>query len=116
MKFAKTVRNHINGIINYSDAKISNGVVEGINCQIQLAKRRARGYRNTKNLTESLRLYQDYGEIASGAEKLFRMNFWSNLLAAELLEKQISETNTLKNDPSQILERSNEEIESLVDP
>ncbi|MCX8492143.1 MAG: transposase, partial [Cyclobacteriaceae bacterium] len=29
--------------------KIANGVLEGINNKIQLAKRRARGYRNIQN-------------------------------------------------------------------
>jgi transposase len=30
--------------------KITNGLLEGINNKIQLAKRRARGYRNLENL------------------------------------------------------------------
>ncbi len=29
--------------------KITNGILEGLNCKIQLAKRRARGYRNIEN-------------------------------------------------------------------
>jgi len=48
-KFVKTVKAHWSGIINYVDAKISNGILEGINSKIQLAKRRARGYRNIQN-------------------------------------------------------------------
>ena len=50
MKFAATIKSHWTGIINYIRAKMSNGVLEGINSKIQLAKNRARGYRNTKNL------------------------------------------------------------------
>lgn len=46
----KTIKNHWQGIINYIDSKINNGILEGINSQIQLAKKRARGYRNFKNL------------------------------------------------------------------
>jgi transposase len=48
-KFTNMIRSHWSGIINYIDAKISNGVLEGINSKIQLAKRRARGYRNIDN-------------------------------------------------------------------
>ncbi len=49
IKFAKTVKAHWQGIINYTKYKISNGILEGTNSKIQLAKRRARGYRNKKN-------------------------------------------------------------------
>ena len=49
-KIARTIRAHWTGIINYADAKISNGILEGINSKIQLAKRRARGFRNSQNL------------------------------------------------------------------
>lgn len=48
-KFANMIRSHWSGIINYTDAKISNGILEGINSKIQLAKRRARGFRNIDN-------------------------------------------------------------------
>lgn len=46
----KTVRNHWQGILNWFDSKISNGLVEGINSLIQAAKARARGYRSEANL------------------------------------------------------------------
>lgn len=49
-KFAKTVRAHWSGIIRFVESHISNGILEGINHKIQLAKRRARGFRNTRNL------------------------------------------------------------------
>ena len=49
IKFVKTIKSHWTGIINYINSKISNGILEGINSKIQLAKRRARGYRNIKN-------------------------------------------------------------------
>lgn len=49
-KFANTLRAHWTGIVNHIEAKISNGILEGINNKIQLAKRRARGYRNIENL------------------------------------------------------------------
>ena len=40
---------HWSGIVNYTKSKINNGVLEGINSNIQLAKKKARGYRNIQN-------------------------------------------------------------------
>ncbi|MDO8281559.1 MAG: ISL3 family transposase [Thermodesulfovibrionia bacterium] len=48
-KAANTIRAHWSGILNYVKSKINNGILEGINSKIQLAKRRARGYRNKDN-------------------------------------------------------------------
>lgn len=48
-RFARTVKAHWHGIVNFCETSISNGILEGINSKIQLAKRRARGYRCTKN-------------------------------------------------------------------
>lgn len=48
-KFVGTLKAHWFGIMNYFDSRLTNGVLEGINNKIQLAKRRARGYRNIKN-------------------------------------------------------------------
>ena len=48
-KFVNSVKFHWSGIVAYFDKKVTNGVLEGINSKIQLAKRRARGYRNTNN-------------------------------------------------------------------
>ncbi len=49
IKFTNTIKNHWDGITNYFQSQISNGILEGINSKIQLAKRRARGYRNVDN-------------------------------------------------------------------
>ncbi len=49
IKFANTVKTHWSGIVNYLKNRISNGILEGTNSKIQLAKRRARGYRNNSN-------------------------------------------------------------------
>jgi len=49
IKAANTIRAHWSGIVNYIDSRINNGILEGINSKIQLAKKRARGYRNTNN-------------------------------------------------------------------
>ena len=48
-KFVGTIKAHWTGIVNYIESQIANGILEGINSKIQLAKRRARGYRNITN-------------------------------------------------------------------
>ncbi len=47
--FARTVEEYWLGILRWSHSKISNGLLEGLNSLIQAAKRRARGYRSTRN-------------------------------------------------------------------
>lgn len=47
--FAKTVKNHFQGIMRYFKSGLTNGPVEGINSRIQEARRRAKGFRNTDN-------------------------------------------------------------------
>jgi len=49
-KVAKTVKEHWHGILAWFDSKLSNGFLEAFNGLIQSAKRRARGYRTTKNM------------------------------------------------------------------
>jgi transposase len=49
IKFANTVKAHWSGIINFIQTRITNGILESINAKVQLAKKRARGYRNIKN-------------------------------------------------------------------
>lgn len=49
-RVALTIKNHWNGILSWFNSKLSNGYVEAVNGLIQSAKRRARGYRTTKNL------------------------------------------------------------------
>lgn len=43
---ANTVKKHWDGILNYFDSKITNGILEGINSIVQLQKRNARGFKN----------------------------------------------------------------------
>ena len=45
----KMIKRHWTGINNYTKSKINNGILEGINSKVQLAKKRARGYRNVRN-------------------------------------------------------------------
>lgn len=49
LKFAKTLKAHWNGIVHFAESRLSNGILEGINHKVQLAKRRARGFRNIDN-------------------------------------------------------------------
>jgi transposase len=48
-QFIKTIKSHWTGIVNFCETQISNGILEEINNKIQLAKKRARGYRCVKN-------------------------------------------------------------------
>lgn len=56
VEFVNTVLNHWQGIINYSTFKLSNGILEGTNSKIQLAKKRARGFRNINNFINMIYL------------------------------------------------------------
>jgi transposase len=47
---AKTMKLHWDGILNWFESKISNGILEGINSLVQAAKARARGYRTNDYL------------------------------------------------------------------
>jgi transposase len=48
-KFIRTLKVHWAGIIRFATSGLNNAILEGINSKIQLAKRRARGFRNTNN-------------------------------------------------------------------
>ena len=47
-KFAGTLKNHWDQILNYFDNRYTNAVLEGMNSVIQNIKTRARGFRNTE--------------------------------------------------------------------
>jgi len=49
IKFATTAKTHQKGILSFVKTKVTNGILEGLNCKIQLVKRRAKGYRNIEN-------------------------------------------------------------------
>ncbi|MGK0377909.1 ISL3 family transposase [Patiriisocius sp. Uisw_017] len=61
MKGARTIRAHWTGIINYIESRINNGILEGLNSKIQRAKKRARGYANTKNFINMI--YFIFGKL-----------------------------------------------------
>ena len=49
IKFVNMIKAHWSGKTAYFDKKVTNGILEGINSKIQLAKRRYRGFRNINN-------------------------------------------------------------------
>jgi transposase len=53
-QFSRTIKAHLSGVINFCETRINNGILEGLNSKIQLAKRRARGYRLTKNFVNMI--------------------------------------------------------------
>jgi len=53
-KVAKTIKNHLWGIINAIVLKVSNGPAEGINSRIKMIKTRSRGFRNKARFTSAI--------------------------------------------------------------
>jgi transposase len=49
-EFAKTVRNHWDGILNVFDCYITNGIIEGLNNKIKTAMKRAYGFKTFEYL------------------------------------------------------------------
>jgi len=56
IKVARTIKTHWEGILNWYDSNLNNGVLEGINSLIQAAKSKARGYRSFKNFSNIIYL------------------------------------------------------------
>lgn len=54
-KIAKSIYAHFEGIINYFNTKLTNGLLEDINNKVQLIKRTARGYKYKKNFATMIR-------------------------------------------------------------
>lgn len=70
---AKTLKEHWEGILNWYYTRLNNGILEGINSLIQTAKRRARGYRDPKNLkiiAYLLTANLDFSRINSGYNEI----------------------------------------------
>jgi len=49
IKAAKTIKRHWDGVLQWYESKINNGILEGLNSVIQATKAKARGYRTFKN-------------------------------------------------------------------
>ena len=49
IRSAKTIKNHWEGILNWKNSQINNGILEGLNSIVQAAKAKARGYNTFKH-------------------------------------------------------------------
>jgi len=47
---ARAIKRNCNGVLRWFEARISNGILEGLNSLVQAAKAKARGYRSHRNL------------------------------------------------------------------
>ncbi len=62
IEFAKTVKAHWNGILNFFQSPITNGIIEGLNNKIKVAMRRAFGFKTYRYL--STIIYLVVGKLA----------------------------------------------------
>ena len=53
---ARTIRHHWDGVLQWFESHINNGILEGINSSIRSCKARARGYRSKANLISMIYL------------------------------------------------------------
>ena len=53
---ARTIKHHWDGVLQWFESHINNGILEGINSLIQACKARARGYRSKENLISMIYL------------------------------------------------------------
>lgn len=65
IRFAHMIEDHWLGVVRWHHSKVSNGLLEGLNSLIQAAKRRARGYRSTRNYIAMI--YLVAGKLDFGA-------------------------------------------------
>ena len=63
---ARTVKAHWEGILRWFDSGLTNGVVEGINGEIQEIKARARGFRNIDSVCGKRGLFEGGSLILAG--------------------------------------------------
>lgn len=64
IRFAQMVDEYWLGIVNWWHSRISNGLLEGLHSLVQAAKRRARGYRSTRNYIAMIHLTAGKLDIA----------------------------------------------------
>jgi transposase len=66
IEFAEMLESHWQGVIRWHHSQVSNGLLEGLNSLIQAAKRRARGYRSTRNYKAMI--YLVAGKLNAGPQ------------------------------------------------
>ena len=65
-KFCDTLEAHWEGVLRWHHNQVSNGLLEGLNSLIQAAKRRARGYRSSRNYKTMI--YLVAGKLNAGPQ------------------------------------------------
>lgn len=65
-EFADTLESHWEGVLRWHHSRVNNGLLEGLNSLIQAAKRRARGYRSTRNYKAMI--YLVAGKLNAGPQ------------------------------------------------
>ncbi len=50
IEVAKTIKRHWEGVLNWANSRITNGILEGFNSIFQAAKAKARGYKKTETI------------------------------------------------------------------
>ena len=65
-QFADTLERHWDGVLRWHHSRVNNGLLEGLNSLIQTAKRRARGYRSTRNYKAMI--YLVAGKLDAGPQ------------------------------------------------
>jgi transposase len=66
IEFAEMLESHWQGVIRWHHSQVSNGLLEGLNSLVQAAKRRARGYRSTRNYKAMI--YLVAGKLNAGPQ------------------------------------------------
>jgi len=64
--FAEMLESHWQGVIRWHHSQVSNGLLEGLNSLVQAAKRRARGYRSSRNYKTMI--YLVAGKLNAGPQ------------------------------------------------
>ncbi len=65
-EFVDTLESHWDGVLRWHHSEVNNGLLEGLNSLIQAAKRRARGYRSTRNYKAMI--YLVAGKLKAGPQ------------------------------------------------
>ena len=66
IEFAEMLESHWQGVIRWHHSRVSNGLLEGLNSLVQAAKRRARGYRSSRNYKTMI--YLVAGKLNAGPQ------------------------------------------------
>ena len=66
VEFAEMLESRRQGVIRWHHSRVSNGLLEGLNSLVQAAKRRARGYRSSRNYKTMIHLVA--GKLNAGPQ------------------------------------------------